>query len=294
MITYLKRNEVNISKYDECIKNASNTRIYAYSYYLDIVCNNWSVLIMNDYEYVMPLPWKQKFLIKYIYNPQWLQQLGVFSSKNVISKEIIKKFITAIPKTFFKVSLNFNSENSEFQFLIKRRNYILPLNLSYNELFKNYKYIRRRTRNLLENTNIIIDKSEDFHQVIDLFKAEKQNIITLKNNDYQRLIKLIIYLKKNNKVDIVVAKTTEGEFLGGAFFLKDDRRITYLFSSITSKGRDQQAMTFIIDSIIEKYANQNLILDFEGSMMPGIAFFFKSFGAVEEIYFNYQKSFLSF
>ncbi|VAW26447.1 hypothetical protein MNBD_BACTEROID04-1052, partial [hydrothermal vent metagenome] len=58
MIYYYKRNQIDIVKYDTCITKSINTRVYANSWYLDIVADNWDVLVLNDYEAVMPLPWR--------------------------------------------------------------------------------------------------------------------------------------------------------------------------------------------------------------------------------------------
>ena len=84
MIHYLKRKDIDIVKYNTCIEASINTRIYAYSWYLDIVATNWDILVLNDYEAVMPLPWRQKYFIKYMYPPAWTQQLGVFSKSRIM------------------------------------------------------------------------------------------------------------------------------------------------------------------------------------------------------------------
>jgi hypothetical protein len=64
MIKYITRVDLDVKKYDDCIEKSKNTRIYAYSFYLDIVTNSWDVLVLNDYEYVMPITWNRKYLIK--------------------------------------------------------------------------------------------------------------------------------------------------------------------------------------------------------------------------------------
>ncbi|MDP4600608.1 MAG: hypothetical protein NWS84_05650, partial [Polaribacter sp.] len=87
MILYLKRAALDVEKYDLCIENSIQSRIYAFSWYLDIVADHWDVLVLNDYEAVMPLPWKKKFGLKYITQPYFCQQLGIFS-KEEISEEI--------------------------------------------------------------------------------------------------------------------------------------------------------------------------------------------------------------
>lgn len=69
MIHCIKRKDLDIDKYDACIAASVQFRIYAFSWYLDAVSENWEVLILNDYEAVMPLPWKQKYFLKYITQP---------------------------------------------------------------------------------------------------------------------------------------------------------------------------------------------------------------------------------
>ena len=293
MIRYIKRSELDVEKYNLCIENSKNSRIYAFSWYLDIVADNWDVLVLNDYDAVMPLPWRSKYFIKFIYPPCWTQQLGVFSTTK-IDENLIETFITSIPKKFKKITLNLNSENNilKEKVLIKT-NYILPLNKPYKELLENYKSVRRRNNSGLINEEFDLFEIASSKEIIKLFVLQKQNSIDLIKSDYDRLEQLISYLTSINSIDIIIVKNKKGELLGGAFFLKDSKRITYLFSSVSNEGRDKNVMTFIINSEIEKYANSNLILDFEGSMIPGIAFFFKSFGSLEEMYYLFEKSFLN-
>ncbi|MDB2555531.1 hypothetical protein N9X55_02170, partial [Flavobacteriaceae bacterium] len=95
-IKYLSREELEVAKYNDCIENSIQRRVYAFSWYLDIVADNWDVLVLNDYEAVMPIPWKQKYFIKYVTQPFFCQQLGVFARKK-ISKELVLDFIQNIP-----------------------------------------------------------------------------------------------------------------------------------------------------------------------------------------------------
>jgi len=289
MIKYVKRESIDIKKYNICIGQSKNTRIYAFSWYLDLVADNWDALILDDYKAVMPLPWRSKYFIKYIYTPCWAQQLGVFSSCK-ISEELIHKFIEKIPKKFKKITINFNTDNQILgKNTLERANYILPLNKPYQELFREYKYVRRRGKKLLDKSKIVITNTSNYKEIISLFKSQKQLEVNLKISDYDKLESLLAFLKQLKKVDIIVAKNPKKELLGGAFFIKDNKRITYLFSSISQEGRNEQVMTYVIDNLIEKYANSNLILDFEGSMIPGIAFFFRSFGAKKEFYYHWSK-----
>ena len=110
MIQYVSRKLLDEKKYDFCIENSIQSRIYAFSWYLDIVADHWDVLVLNDYEAVMPIPWKQKLGFKYITQPYFCQQLGIFSL-TTISEETQLEFIKKIPSKFLKVSLALNSQN---------------------------------------------------------------------------------------------------------------------------------------------------------------------------------------
>ena len=77
--------------------------------------------------------------------------------------------------------------------------------------------------------------------------------------------------------------------MGGAVFLFDENRITYLFSVVNEKGKEKQAMSFLINYMINSHANSNFIFDFEGSMIKNLESFFKSFGAEKEIYYHFNQ-----
>ena len=169
MIHYLKRNELNIEKYDYCIETSFNSRIYAYSWYLDIVADNWDALVLNDYEAVMPLPWRSKYFIKYIYPPAWTQQLGVFSESE-ISKKIISIFIKAIPKKFKKVTIQFNSQNDLSLFKTQKRvNLILNLNYPYDVLYNSFRKDRKKRLRQFSNENLKIIDTVNFKELIKVF-----------------------------------------------------------------------------------------------------------------------------
>src|SRR5579864_8810325 len=80
MIRYLKRPDIDTGRWDGCIHQAGNSLIYGYHYYLDhMAAGQWDALVLDDYEAVMPLPWRRKFGIRYLYQPAFTQQLGIFS-----------------------------------------------------------------------------------------------------------------------------------------------------------------------------------------------------------------------
>lgn len=281
MIHYIKRKDLDVVKYDACIENSIQSRVYAFSWYLDIVADNWDVLVLDDYEAVMPIPWKQKYFIKYATQPFFCQQLGVFSKAPLV-KELQDKMIKRIPKKYLKVSLNFNSDNLNTLKTIEKKNYVLKLNNSYELLFKSFSKGRKHAVKSGEKNALILKECK----IVDLIKFIKEfyPFINFSENKFKELASFII---ENNK-GYVLGVYKEELLLGGGLFLKSKNRIIYLFSSFNSDGRKYQAASFLINSVIKQYENSIYILDFEGGNLPNIGSFFKSFGAETANYFHLE------
>jgi len=290
MITYLTRDQLNVEKYDHCISKAINSRVYAHSWYLDIVAKEqWDVLILDDYVAVMPLPKRRKYFLHYIYLLSWSQQLGVFSPSSV-DANLVAQFMAAIPNKFKLVDIFLNSDAFfKDRNTTTRINYILPLSASYEALFKNFNKGRKSNVKQAFNLNLSIVQHYDYSEIISFFRVNKGHEISRKQSDYDVLNKLITHANSLGMVESIGVVNSKNKLIGGAFFLRDARRITYLFSSVNTEGRTKQAMSFILNDMIKRFSNTDYVLDFEGSMIPKIAAFFRSFGAVEETYYHYKK-----
>lgn len=292
MIRYLKNKELDIIKYDQCISDAKNSLVYAYSWYLDIVAENWDVLVLADYEMVMPLTHRRKYGIPYIFIPSWVQQLGIFSKKD-IKEETIIEFLKTIPRKFKLVDILFNYNNQfSNKYLSVRDNYILHLNRPYELLYKGYNKLRKRSVKKAQKLNLHIEEVDNARSLIDIFKKNKGTELNREEREYELLNQLILKGREQQKVEILRVVGNNKNLLGGVVFFKNKNRIIYLFSAVSKEGKESNTITFINDYIIRKYNDTNMILDFEGSMVPNIAKFFRSFGAIQENYYLYRQRFL--
>ncbi|HEY1022037.1 MAG TPA: hypothetical protein VGE06_06975, partial [Flavisolibacter sp.] len=75
-----------------------------------------------------------------------------------------------------------------------------------------------------------------------------------------------------------------GDLLASAAFLFSHNRAYYILVGNHPNGRTLGASHALIDAFIRDHAGQNLLLDFEGSDIRNLAFFYSSFGAREERY----------
>jgi hypothetical protein len=285
MIRYLKRNQLDTKLYDACIQKSNNARIYAYSWYLDCVADNWDALVLNDYEAVMPLPWRRKHLIKYIYPPAWTQQLGIFLESR-ITPELMHDFINAIPKKFKKITIQFNSENQNNSLkLEERNNFILALNHSNEVLISRFNNNRKRDLTKAKATSLKIEKEIDINTFLDFYLSEDKNYVLTLN----QISTLNNLLNSNNKSINIWGIRNENKLVAGLVWLKDKLRITYLLPIATSMAKNTGLPTLLVTELIREFSNSNMILDFEGSMIEGVADFYKSFGTTKEVYYTLLK-----
>lgn len=284
MINYRKHNEIDKQKWDECILNSVNRRPYAFSWFLDIVSPGWDALEMNDYETVFPLPQNRKLGIRYLYQPYFAQQLGVFSREH-LTASLVEQFIQAIPSRFSFIHIHLNSMNKidqEGYTVIPRLNHELDLIPKYGTLFSGYNQNTRRNIRKALDHDLNIQRKVDPDELIALFKANYgRNETSLKFRHYNTLRLLMTHCLKNTFSITLGAYLPSHTLCAGVFLLRDRDRVIYHFAASDKNARDNGAMFLLIDSFIKENSGQSLILDFEGSADPDVARFYKGFGAKE-------------
>lgn len=286
-IKILNRNEINIEKWNDCIKNSLNNRVYAYSWYLDITSEKkWMAIIINDYEFVMPFAVKKKYMINYVYQPFFTQQLGIFS-KNEIKENLVKKLLLILKEKYRFVNINLNSLNKVSNFnLSERVNYELNLNSSYKNIKQNFsKNTKTYFKKALKN-NLSVSNNATIKELINL-KRNKPTI-NLDAEKLNLLEKLLTDCKQKKLSKVYCVKNENGDLISAFVFIFANNRAYYIFSESNEEGRKKNAAFFLMNKFIEEHANKNLVLDFEGSMIQGVARFFKGWGAKNNPYYNFQ------
>jgi hypothetical protein len=278
-IHLLEYNDIDFEAYNRCVEFSPFTVMYAMSWYLDAVSPRWKLLMAEDYKYVMPLPVKQKRGLKYFMQPLFCQQLGIFSSYP-FTIDIYKKFLSAIPYCICK--LQFNPGNLFDSSLPLRNNYRLDLNNSYSHIQKNYKKNFIRNIKKAEKENFLLEESTDWLVFLDFAKKniEKSSIRQLLI-DFEAFI---VQIKNQVTIKIWNIKNERAAILSAALFIQWKNRIYYMLPVSTSEGKQKQSMAFLLNKFIETHANKELILDFEGSSLPGVARFYAGTGAVCECF----------
>ncbi len=283
-LRYLQNALIDKQKWDRCIDTASNGVIYAYSFYLDAMSKHWDALVLNDYEMVMPLTWNKKYGIYYLYQPFLCAALGLFG-KN-LTGEMLSMFLTNIPSRFKYWDIYLNAGNlypiQKFN-LYKRINYILDINYSYNTLFNNFRGSYKQIIKKSTLSGLEIKQNINVEEITKLAEYKLRTIRKINKTDIQNFNNLYktLYAQKKATNFAVYLKD---DLLASGIFLFSHNRAYYVLAGNITKGRALGASHLIINAFIKEYSQTNITLDFEGSNIKEIAFFFKGFGAQHEEY----------
>jgi len=281
-IRYLERNEIDTFKWDNCIRNAPNGLIYARSFYLDAMAENWSALVAGDYQYVMPLTWNKKVGFKYLYQPYFTKSLGVFGNSRHSFE--ISSFLNAIPDMFRYWDIDLNENNFVSTDIRKlhqraRRNYILSLVNDYELISQQYKRLANRMMKKAIEGQVQIVRGESPALIIQLYQRDYANRHgRISGIIYEKLTSCSADAFENNLAETYLAKSPSGETLAYYMILKDEHYIYSLLGGSTKEGKLKGAFYLLTDAIIRDHAGTNKIFRFEGSDIPGISFFDNLFG----------------
>jgi len=292
LIKFLEHKNIDKAKWDSCISHSLNGMIYAYSWYLDIVCPGWEALVEDDYKSVMPLPMGEKYGFRYTYPPPYIQQLGLFSSNAITEKEVTD-FLSHIPSRYKYIEMNLNEQNPVKADLFKTTKgvtHLLNLNQGYKNILSNYSSQTKRNLKKAQAAVLTISKEVAPGKVIELFRANRGKQYSHNSTQYAILDKLMKTCIQKGVGESWGVYTKDNELCAGAFFLQSNGRAIFLFSGANDKAYETHAMTFLINKFIEEHSEQDVIFDFEGSLDPDLARFYKGFGSAETVYLQIRKN----
>lgn len=296
-IQYIQHAAIDLKKWDACLDRATNGLVYGYSFYLDHMAKQWDGLVLskglskgvpadsvdNDYEAVMPLTWNKKYGISYLYQPFLTAQLGIFG-KNV-SAELAEAFLKAVPSQFryWDIYLNFQNVFPLHKFhLYQRTNFVLDLSKPYETIYSNYRENIQRNIRRAQQSGCKTIKDFEAEKVIGLAVAQMRTYTKESSDNTERFRKVYNHLHSQGKAITYGIVSAMDELIASCVFLFSHNRAYYILVGNHPNGRTIGASHALIDAFIKDHAGKNMLLDFEGSDIRNLAFFYSSFGAVEE------------
>jgi hypothetical protein len=279
MIRFLERVQINTDQWDGLIRSSPNGLVYALTSVLDKLSPGWCALVSGNYDTVMPLTQGSKYGVRYLYQPPFLQQLGLFGT---INEAIIKQFIDSAKQhyRFAEIHLNHTSQCTGTD---PKQNFILPLDQPYEQIAGGFSTAHAKNLKRAANAGLGYVHSKAIESNVNLnYRLIGSNIGSVKRSHYDAIIE-IAAAAPEHMISREVWK--DDDLQASCVCFIDHRRIYFILSTVTEAGKYNQANHFLIDQLIREFAGQHMLLDFEGSDIPGVAEFYKGFGAINEPYY---------
>lgn len=275
MIRRLQYHEIDFEKYQKCLESSEQRKYSAEKIFLDTTSgNHWDLLVLGDYEAVMPVPFIKKLGFKIVVNPKLTQQLGIFSLKD--SPEINEQFLSFLEENYRVWYYAFNEKNVFKSSLHKRKNFLLEPD-AYEVIRQ--KYSPKRKRKLRLNPGVI-----EFSEIKENVPFDEAEAFILKNIvgvEKQKVIADFVSILK------VFYERKVLDFYG--FYFKE--RLINLVAVYQEKYTSVLLGTYNVRELVKLNGASNLvdfaimkniehrIFDFEGGDLPHLEEYFRGFRA---------------
>lgn len=288
---WLDSKHIDIPNYKLCLQQVAHPPFYYNPSVLNVLCKNWGAFVQpksNGYQWVFPLSYKKIAGWFYLNNPFFIQKFEVFGD---ISTDDLFELQNQIALKFIKIKANlayqFNLQNFHLHQVQSRSNCVLNLNSDYTTLYANFS--QNHKRNIQAAGDLQIKSTNNPSKIITLFKtSEVGKLSNYSAKDYLRLHHLITHPLCANFFEVLEVYNSKKECIAGGIFAHFNHKITFIFSGNSPQGYQEKALFFLLNQSIQKYANSNNILDFEGSDKESLQRFYQGFGAQKQSYYLHQ------
>lgn len=250
----------------------------------------WDAIILNDYEAVLPLVWKRKWIYKIIYQPFFCQQLGVFSIRPA---EYVptEKMVQSIPSGFRYIHMHLNPDSSVLLPGIKflnRTSFFIRLNKPYYKIYDNYKTDAKKNLAQLSEQDYSYFKSDSPQLAADCFFAAYGKYY----KDAEVIKQMITACAvEATQMDMGFTRSIygpDGELWCSGFFFSSNKTIHYSMAAPTEAGRKAGATHALLDEVLKEFSESELTFDFEGSDIKNVAYFYSKFGPEKYHYYSIE------
>ena len=266
-IKKLAREEIDKTKWNSCVHYANNGNIFGYLWYLDNVAKEWEGLVEGDYESVMPLIGRSKYLgVKELYQPILVRESGIYSI-HTLSQKRMKMFYDAIPKEYKLIDVHLNEHHQilETDFseatLTSLKNHQLFLNKPYEEIAKSYTDSLNQRLAVANDRDFVLSNSLKPEKVVDFYKKHSKDRRDLdrRYHAYLRIMYNILHRGWGGSSGVL---DQEGNILAISFFMYSHSKATSLLFASSPEGERLGADVFLYDMMIRTKADTQFILDF--------------------------------
>ena len=254
-IQLLQNNEIDFKKWDALVMQSPQASIFHFSWFLEIIDEDWKALIGEDYEWIIPFISNKKQVISLPYFPY----LGLVSQKHIGTSDF-KTILDFWNKQFVSIDYQFG----KYQFKYKKGFNFIPSIFYQKDLVKSYSSISQKfspkiTENLTiaENNKLNCISLRSLFEFVKFLKQESKW-----SPEEILIIQKIVSQSTKLKAGKMYAIYNETNSLSGVVFILFAKTKAYImYSAFTENAYRQKADYKIINTILEDLALYNVSIE---------------------------------
>jgi hypothetical protein len=286
-IQYIKHPQLDLNAWRSCVETSAGPAIYGDPDFLRAMAGDFDALVVDDYAALMPIFKRTKWGIEYLYQPAFIQKTGIFhkpgASGSGASGELCDGLISYCKNkfSFGEICINGSPGSGHIK---ERANYILPLDKAYAFIRSSYSGDLLKNLKIAARYDFEYRKSTEYTGIVRIFRDAYAERLSYNGDDYSNFAG---FCGSKSGTPLILARELhlDGQLYAACLCLRDHQRLYLIMNYTSAAGRKMAANHLLVDRLISEFAGKIGWLDFEGSDQPGIAHFYKNYGAVNEPYY---------
>lgn len=285
MIVHLLHHQIDMEAWDRRLHASANASWYGSRAALDAAAPGWNALVDEATGAQMPLPWRRKYGIRYLYQPFMLQHLGPFSPKP--SPDDAIRFIRALPRFYRYADICVHGEGEWSGRGLRtevRTDHVLALDADPGSMRSNYSTNHRRSLRKAEQVGVVMERKVTAAEVAAFIEGSPQYAQWEVRSAQRATMRRIMEATQADGSGFGRMALHEGRPVAAGWFVQGPGEIIFLKGISSPQGREVGAMHALIDDVIGGFASSELNFDLAGGNDPQLARFYSGFGAQPVLY----------
>ncbi len=286
MIVHLHHQDIDPIAWDKRLGTCTNASWYGLSSTLEAAApGGWDALVDEVTGEQMPLIWRRKYGVNYLYQPFMIQHAGPYSSED--PSTAAARFLRALPMHFRYADINVLAAavTGIPQLRTEQRiNHVLQLDKSLDVLRNGYSTNHRRSLRKATASDVSVERDVTSRRVLEVIEGSEQFTRWKVDATGLGAMRRLVKATEADGSGWGRMVSTNGEPVAAGWFVRSHERVIFLKGIGTEKGRELRAMHLLIDDVIAEFASSGLALDLAGGNDPQLARFYSGFGAEPVLY----------
>jgi len=277
-VKFIKRENIDIEKWDALVKSSPENAVFSLSAYLDAVAENWCIYSNDNYSKGIAVPFTVRLGNRICYTPIFLRYLEWFGEEG---KEYLQ-FLNFVKEEFKQGNICLKNKVDEHfsKELIYQR--IEPENTG------KYNTLAKRMISKFDHSELKIIEVDNQEEILKIIREElPKKVSSINDLSLNALENLIVNLKTIGFVKMI-GVNDKGSCMGGLFLVEFNDSVLYLKGGFTENVKKLGAMYAIMDKSIRETLGQGKTFDFGGSRVEGVRRFNVNLGGIDSIYYSYE------